>query len=84
MDMLVVISSEAPKKRKIYHKMGCIYAERIKFQNRLEIKVEQAEKEVNIAQDSEEMSELIKRKYYPGHTKKKWNLNLMIIQKHYI
>ena len=43
--MLVVISSEAPKKRKIYHKMGCIYAERIKFQNRLEIKVEQAEKE---------------------------------------
>ena len=39
---------------------------------------------VNIAQDSEEMSELIKRKYYPGHTKKKWNLNLMIIQKHYI
>ena len=24
--------------------MGCIYAERIKFQNRLEIKVEQAEK----------------------------------------
>ena len=25
---------------------------------------------VNIAQDSEEMSELIKRKYYPGHTKK--------------
>ena len=45
MDMLVVISSEAPKKRKIYHKMGCIYAERIKFQNRLEIKVEQAEKE---------------------------------------
>ena len=26
--------------------MGCIYAERIKFQNRLEIKVEQAEKEV--------------------------------------
>ena len=45
MDMLVVISSEAPKTRKIYHKMGCIYAERIKFQNRLEIKVEQAEKE---------------------------------------
>ena len=44
--MLVVISSEAQKKRKIYHKMGCIYAERIKFQNRLEIKVEQAEKEV--------------------------------------
>ena len=43
--MLVVISSEAPKTRKIYHKMGCIYAERIKFQNRLEIKVEQAEKE---------------------------------------
>ena len=43
--MLVVISSEAPKKRKIYHKMGCIYAERIKFQNLLEIKVEQAEKE---------------------------------------
>ena len=41
--MLVVISSEAPKKRKIYHKMR-IYAERIKFQNRLEIKVEQAEK----------------------------------------
>lgn len=41
--MLVVISSEAPKKRKIYHKMGCIYAERIKFQNLLEIKVEQAE-----------------------------------------
>ena len=39
---------------------------------------------VSIAQDSEEMSELVKRKCYPGHTKKKWNLNLMIIQKHYI
>ena len=25
---------------------------------------------VNIAQDSEEMSELVKRKCYPGHTKK--------------
>lgn len=53
--------------------MGCIYAERIKFQNRLEIKVEQAEKEgyceCKYCADSEEMSELIKRKYYPDTQK---------------
>ena len=84
--MLVVISSEAPKKRKIYHKMGCIYAERIKFQNRLEIKVEQAEKEgyCECKYCAGLRGDVRTHKYYPGHTKKKWNLNLMIIQKHYI
>lgn len=42
--MLVVASSAVEKKQRIYHKYGCIYARRIKADNRIEISSEQAER----------------------------------------
>ena len=42
--MLVVASSKCDKKNKIYHRCGCIYARRIKPDNRKEMSVEVAER----------------------------------------
>lgn len=42
--MLVVASKKIDKKQRIYHRCGCIYAHRIKPDNRLEMSSEQAEK----------------------------------------
>lgn len=42
--MLVVVSRKIDKKQRIYHRSGCIYARRIKLDNRLEMSTEQAEK----------------------------------------
>ena len=41
--MLVVGSSATPKKGRVYHKINCIYAKRIKFENRIEMSPKQAE-----------------------------------------
>lgn len=43
--MLVVASSECRKKNKIYHRCGCMYARRIKPDNRKEMRIEKAERE---------------------------------------
>ena len=40
----VIVSMETPKCRKVYHRLGCIYAERIKPQNRMIISKKQAQK----------------------------------------
>ena len=42
--MQVIISMNAPKHRVVYHKAGCIYARRIKCENRMSISKEEAEK----------------------------------------
>lgn len=42
--MLVVASRKCDKKNKIYHRFGCIYASRIKQDNRKEMSVEAAER----------------------------------------
>lgn len=41
--MLVVASSKVSEKKRVYHKLGCVYAKRIKQDNRLEISNYQAE-----------------------------------------
>ena len=40
--MLVVASSEVNKKQRVYHRCGCMYARRIKPDNRLELSEEKA------------------------------------------
>ncbi len=42
--MLVVASRKCDKKNKIYHRRGCIYARRIRPDNRKEMSVEVAER----------------------------------------
>lgn len=42
--MLVVVSRKSDKKHMVYHRLGCIYAKRIKAENRKEMSVEQAQK----------------------------------------
>lgn len=42
--MLVVASRKCDKKNKIYHRYGCVYARRIKLDNRKEMSVEVAER----------------------------------------
>lgn len=42
--VLVVASSELNKKQRIYHRCGCMYARRIKMDNRMEMSTEQAQK----------------------------------------
>ena len=42
--MLVVVSTKKRKSERIYHQLGCMYAKRIKGENRLEMKEEKAEK----------------------------------------
>lgn len=42
--MSVVASRKCDKHHKIYHRCGCIYAKRIKFDNRKEMSLEKAEK----------------------------------------
>lgn len=41
--MLVVGSSETPKRERVYHKMNCMYARRIKIDNRIKMSISQAE-----------------------------------------
>lgn len=41
--MLVIGSSATPKRERVYHRLGCIYAKRIKTENRIEMSVKQAE-----------------------------------------
>lgn len=42
--MLVVASRKLDKKQRIYHRCGCLYARRIKAQNRIEMSDELAKK----------------------------------------
>lgn len=41
--MQIVASSETGKNRKIYHKVNCMYAKRIKFENRIDMNPQTAE-----------------------------------------
>lgn len=43
-DMLVIGSSETPKRKRVYHKWSCMYAQRIKPNNRIKMIVSEAEK----------------------------------------
>ena len=41
--MVVCVSTETPEKGRIYHKAGCMYARRIKEDNKLKLSVDKAE-----------------------------------------